>query len=191
VAEAVIFLGPPGAGKGTQAKRLADELGFRQLSTGDILRSHVARGTELGRQAKPLMEAGKLVPDEVILGLIAEELAQMPDPKVIFDGFPRTLAQAEALDQLLVERQIRLLGVLLITVPEEELIRRLLGRALEEGRPDDNENTIRARMVEYYQKTQPLVEYYKKSGCLKEINGLGKVDEVYQAIQGALGVQAS
>jgi adenylate kinase len=170
---------------------LADELGFRQLSTGDILRSHVARGTELGRQAKPLMEAGKLVPDEVILGLIAEELAQMPDPKVIFDGFPRTLAQAEALDQLLVERQIRLLGVLLITVPEEELIRRLLGRALEEGRPDDNENTIRARMVEYYQKTQPLVEYYKKSGCLKEINGLGKVDEVYQAIQGALGVQAS
>lgn len=191
MAEAVIFLGPPGAGKGTQAKRLADELGFRQLSTGDILRSHVARGTELGRQAKPLMEAGKLVPDEVILGLIAEELAQMPDPKVIFDGFPRTLAQAEALDQLLVERQIRLLGVLLITVPEEELIRRLLGRALEEGRPDDNENTIRARMVEYYQKTQPLVEYYKKSGCLKEINGLGKVDEVYQAIQGALGVQAS
>jgi len=191
VAEAVIFLGPPGAGKGTQAKRLADELGFRQLSTGDILRSHVARGTELGRQAKPLMEAGKLVPDEVILGLIAEELAQMPDPKVIFDGFPRTLAQAEALDQLLVERQIRLLGVLLITVPEEELIRRLLGRALEEGRPDDNENTIRARMVEYYQKTQPLVEFYKKSGCLKEINGLGKVDEVYQAIQGALGVQAS
>jgi adenylate kinase len=191
VAEAVIFLGPPGAGKGTQAKRLADELGFRQLSTGDILRSHVARGTELGRQAKPLMEAGKLVPDEVILGLIAEELAQMPDPKVIFDGFPRTLAQAEALDRLLIERKIRLLGVLLVSVPEEELVRRLLGRALEEGRPDDNENTIRARMVEYYQKTQPLVDYYKKTGRLKEINGLGKVDEVYQAIQKALGVQAS
>ena len=191
MAEAVIFLGPPGAGKGTQAKRLADELGFRQLSTGDILRSHVARGTELGRQAKPLMEAGKLVPDEVILGLIAEELAQMPDPKVIFDGFPRTLAQAEALDRLLIERKIRLLGVLLVSVPEEELVRRLLGRALEEGRPDDNENTIRARMVEYYQKTQPLVDYYKKTGRLKEINGLGKVDEVYQAIQKALGVQAS
>ena len=191
MAEAVIFLGPPGAGKGTQAKRLADELGFRQLSTGDILRSHVARGTELGRQAKPLMEAGKLVPDEVILGLIAEELAQMPDPKVIFDGFPRTLAQAEALDRLLIERKIRLLGVLLVSVPEEELVRRLLGRALEEGRPDDNENTIRARMVEYYQKTQPLMDYYKKTGRLKEINGLGKVDEVYQAIQKALGVQAS
>jgi adenylate kinase len=191
VAEAVIFLGPPGAGKGTQAKRLALELGFRQLSTGDILRSHVARGTELGQQAKPLMEAGKLVPDEIILGLIGQELAEMPDPKVIFDGFPRTLAQAEALDRLLSERQIRLLGVLLVTAPEEELVRRLLGRALEEGRSDDNEHTIRARMVEYRQKTQPLVDYYKKTGHLKEINGLGKVDEVYQAIQKALGLGVS
>jgi len=191
VAEAVIFLGPPGAGKGTQAKRLALELGFRQLSTGDILRSHVARGTELGQRAKPLMEAGKLVPDEIILGLIGQELAEMPDPKVIFDGFPRTLAQAEALDRLLAERKIRLLGVLLVTAPEEELVRRLLGRALEEGRSDDNESTIRARMVEYRQKTQPLVDYYKKTGYLKEINGLGKVDEVYQAIQKALGVGVS
>lgn len=191
MAEAVIFLGPPGAGKGTQAKRLALELGFRQLSTGDILRSHVARGTKLGQQAKPLMEAGKLVPDEIILGLIGEELATMPDPKVIFDGFPRTLAQAEALDRLLAERKIRLLGVLLVTAPEEELVRRLLGRALEEGRSDDNESTIRARMVEYRQKTQPLVDYYKKTGCLREINGLGKVDEVYQAIQTALGIGVS
>lgn len=188
MAEAVIFLGPPGAGKGTQAKRLALELGFRQLSTGDILRSHVARGTELGQQAKPLMEAGRLVPDEIILGLIDQELAEMADPKVIFDGFPRTLAQAEALDRLLAERKIRLLGVLLVTAPEEELVRRLLGRALEEGRSDDNERTIRARMVEYRQKTQPLVDYYKKTGYLKEINGLGQVDEVYQAIQQALGI---
>jgi adenylate kinase len=115
----------------------------------------------------------------------------MPDPKVIFDGFPRTLAQAEALDRLLAERKIRLLGVLLVTAPEEELVRRLLGRALEEGRSDDNESTIRARMVEYRQKTQPLVDYYKKTGYLKEINGLGKVDEVYQAIQKALGVGVS
>lgn len=191
MAEAVIFLGPPGAGKGTQAKRLALELGFRQLSTGDILRSHVARGTQLGQQAKPLMEAGKLVPDEIILGLIGQELATIPDPKVIFDGFPRTLAQAEALDRLLAERKIRLLGVLLVTAPEEELVRRLLGRALEEGRSDDNESTIRARMVEYRQKTQPLVDYYKKTGYLREINGLGKVDEVYQAIQKALGIGVS
>ncbi len=188
MAEAVIFLGPPGAGKGTQAKRLASEMGFKQLSTGDILRSHVARGTELGKLAKPIMDAGKLVPDEIILGLIGAELATMPDPRVIFDGFPRTLAQAEALDQLLQEQHIRLLGVLLVTAPEDELVRRLLGRALEEGRSDDNEETIRARMLEYRQKTQPLVDYYQKTGSLKEINGLGKVDEVYRAIQEALGL---
>lgn len=188
MAEAVIFLGPPGAGKGTQAKRLASEMGFKQLSTGDILRSHVARGTELGKLAKPIMDAGKLVPDEIILGLIGAELAAMPDPRVIFDGFPRTLAQAEALDKLLQEQHIRLLGVLLVTAPEDELVRRLLGRALEEGRSDDNEETIRARMLEYRQKTQPLVDYYQKTGSLKEINGLGKVDEVYRAIQEALGL---
>ncbi len=190
MAEAVIFLGPPGAGKGTQAKRLASELGFKQLSTGEILRSHVARGTELGRLAKPLMDAGRLVPDEIILGLIGEELAAMPNPKVIFDGFPRTLAQAEALDRLLKERGIRLLGVLLVTAPQDELVRRLLGRAQQEGRSDDNEETIRARMVEYQQKTQPLVDYYLRSGSLREINGLGSVDQVYQAIQEALGVRA-
>ncbi|MBO1438594.1 adenylate kinase [Meiothermus sp. CFH 77666] len=188
MAEAVIFLGPPGAGKGTQAKRLASEMGFKQLSTGDILRSHVARGTELGRLAKPIMDAGKLVPDEIILGLIGAELAAMPDPRVIFDGFPRTLAQAEALDKLLQEQRIRLLGVLLVTAPEDELVRRLLGRALEEGRSDDNEETIRARMLEYRQKTQPLVDYYQKTGSLKEINGLGRVEEVYRAIQEALGL---
>lgn len=188
MAEAVIFLGPPGAGKGTQAKRLASEMGFKQLSTGDILRSHVARGTELGKLAKPIMDAGKLVPDEIILGLIGAELAAMPDPRVIFDGFPRTLAQAEALDKLLQEQHIRLLGVLLVTAPEDELVRRLLGRALEEGRSDDNEETIRARMLEYRQKTQPLVDYYQKTGSLKEINGLGKVEEVFRAIQEALGL---
>ncbi len=190
MAEAVIFLGPPGAGKGTQAKRLASEMGFKQLSTGDILRSHVARGTELGKLAKPIMDAGKLVPDEIILGLIGAELAAMQDPRVIFDGFPRTLAQAEALDKLLQEQNIRLLGVLLVTAPEDELVRRLLGRALEEGRSDDNEETIRARMTEYRQKTQPLVDYYQKTGSLKQINGLGKVEEVYRAIQEALGVRA-
>lgn len=188
MAEAVIFLGPPGAGKGTQAKRLASEMGFKQLSTGDILRSHVARGTELGKLAKPIMDAGKLVPDEIILGLIGEELAVMPDPRVIFDGFPRTLAQAESLDKLLRERKIRLLGVLLVTAPEDELVGRLLGRAQQEGRSDDNEETIRARMVEYLHKTQPLVDYYAQTGSLKEINGLGRVDEVYKAIQEALGV---
>ena len=114
----------------------------------------------------------------------------MPDPRVIFDGFPRTLAQAEALDKLLQEQKIHLLGVLLVTAPEDELVKRLLGRAQQEGRSDDNEETIRARMQEYRQKTQPLVDYYLKTGSLKQINGLGAVDEVYRAIQEALGVSA-
>lgn len=190
MAEAVIFLGPPGAGKGTQAVRLAGEMGFKQLSTGDIIRSHIGRGTELGLKVKPLYDRGDLVPDELILPLVREELASMPDPKVIFDGFPRTIAQAEALDDILDDLNIHLLGVLLVTAPEVELIRRLLDRAQKEGRSDDNEDTIRNRLHVYTQKTQPLVDYYAKTGSLKEINGLGTPDSVYAAIQDALGVEA-
>lgn len=114
----------------------------------------------------------------------------MPDPKVIFDGFPRTIAQAEALDDILDDLNIHLLGVLLVTAPEVELIRRLLDRAQKEGRSDDNEDTIRNRLHVYTQKTQPLVDYYAKTGSLKEINGLGTPDSVYAAIQDALGVEA-
>ncbi|MDX2007061.1 MAG: adenylate kinase [Meiothermus sp.] len=190
MAEAVIFLGPPGAGKGTQAKRLASELGFVQLSTGDMLRSHVSRGTELGQKVAPILERGDLVSDEIILALIQHELSTFANPKVIFDGFPRTLAQAEALDQLLTDNKIRLLGVLLVEAPREELVKRLLGRAQQEGRTDDNAETIANRLAVYTQKTQPLVDYYAKTGSLKEVNGLGKVDEVYAAIQDALGVKA-
>lgn len=190
MAEAVIFLGPPGAGKGTQAKRLASEMGFVQLSTGDMLRSHISRGTELGQQVKAIMDRGDLVSDDLILSLISEEMASMPNPKVIFDGFPRTLAQAEALDRLLAEKQIRLLGVLLVEAPRDELIKRLLGRAQQEGRSDDNEETISNRLAVYTEKTQPLVDYYTNRGNLKEVNGLGAVNAVYEAIQEALGVEA-
>lgn len=190
MAEAVIFLGPPGAGRGTQAKRLASEMGFKQLSTGDILRSHIAQGTELGQQVKPIMDRGDLVPDELILALVREEIASMPSPRVIFDGFPRTHAQAEALDKLLADLKVRLLGVLLVTAPDEELIKRLLGRAREEGRSDDNEETIRNRLKVYNEKTQPLVDYYAKTGSLKEVDGLGTPDAVYESIQEALGVKA-
>lgn len=190
MAEAVIFLGPPGAGKGTQAKRLAAEMGFKQLSTGEILRSHITRGTELGQQVKPIMDRGDYVPDDLILALVREEIAAMPNPKVIFDGFPRTIAQAEALDKLLADLKIPLMGVLLVTAPEEELVKRLLGRAQLEGRSDDNEATIRNRLEQYKTQTQPLVEYYAKTGSLREINGLGTPDAVYQSIQSALGVEA-
>lgn len=184
--EAVIFLGPPGAGKGTQAKRLAAERGYRQLSTGDILRSHIARGTELGQKVRPILDRGDLVPDELILELVKEEIAAMPTPRIIFDGFPRTYAQAEALDRLLGELGVELRGVLLVDVPREELIQRLLGRAQAEGRSDDNEETIRKRLAVYAEKTQPLVDYYARTGSLKAIDGLGSMDEVYSRIQSAL-----
>jgi adenylate kinase len=187
--EAVIFLGPPGAGKGTQAKRLAAERGYRQLSTGDILRSHIARGTELGQKVKPILDRGDLVPDELILELVKEEIASMPTPRIIFDGFPRTHAQAEALDRLLKELGVKLRGVLLVDVPREELIQRLLGRAQAEGRSDDNEQTIRKRLAVYAEKTQPLVDYYARTGSLKAIDGLGSMDEVYSRIRAALNHQ--
>lgn len=185
--QAVIFLGPPGAGKGTQAARLAEQEGFTQLSTGAILRDNVAKGTELGRRAKPIMDAGQLVPDDLILGLIEAEMAAMPNPKVIFDGFPRTLPQAEALDQMLRRLHIDLLGVISVEVPEEMLVQRLLDRAIKEGRSDDNEETIRTRMQVYRQKTQPLVDYYASTGSLRSIDGVGSLNEVYSRLQQALG----
>jgi adenylate kinase len=182
--EAVNFLGPPGAGKGTQAARLAEELSFKKLSTGDILRDHVARGTPLGLQVKPIMDRGDLVPDDLILALIREELAD----RVIFDGFPRTIPQAEALDRLLEETGTRLLGVVLVEVPEEELVRRLLKRAELEGRSDDNEGTIRRRLQVYREKTEPLIQYYGKTGALRRVDGLGTPDEVYARIRAALRI---
>ncbi len=184
MAEAVIFLGPPGAGKGTQAARLAEELGFKKLSTGDILRDHVARNTPLGQRVKPIMDRGELVPDDLILELIRAELAE----RVILDGFPRTLPQAEALDRLLAETGTRLLGVVLVEVPEEELIRRMLRRAEIEGRSDDNEETIRRRLEVYREKTEPLVQHYAARGSLRRVEGLGTPEEVYARIRQALGI---
>lgn len=181
---AVVFLGPPGAGKGTQAARLSEELGFKKLSTGDILRDHVARMTPLGQVAKPIMERGDLVPDDLILALIREELSD----KVILDGFPRTQAQAEALEKLLEEQGIRLMGVVLMELPEEELVRRMLKRATLEGRSDDNEETIRRRLEVYRVQTAPLVAYYEKKGLLRRIDGMGTPEEVYARIRNALGV---
>jgi adenylate kinase len=184
--QAVIFLGPPGAGKGTQAGRLAAERGFVQLSTGAILRDHVTRNTDLGQLARPIMEAGGLVPDPLILDLIRAEMAVMPHPQVIFDGFPRTLPQAEALDQLLAELDIQLLGVLSVEVPTPLLVERLLDRALKDGRSDDNEETIRSRMQVYHEKTRPLSDYYAQRGSLRTIDGVGTPDQVYSRIEAVL-----
>ncbi len=182
----LVFLGPPGAGKGTQAARLAEDLGLTKISTGDILRSHVARGTELGKQVAPIMERGDLVPDELILAIIREELSQMAEVRAIFDGFPRTTRQAEALDELLAELGAPVDAAVLLEVPEEELLRRLLRRAKLEGRADDNEQTIRRRLQVYHEQTQPLIDYYAASGVLKRVDGVGDPGQIYCRIREAI-----
>ena len=186
-ARRLLLLGPPGAGKGTQAQLMVARLGLPQISTGDMLRAALAAGSELGRRAKPYMEAGKLAPDEIVIGAAEERLAQ-PDAKggFILDGFPRTAAQAQALDRMLVKLGCRLERCVALRVDEDELVKRLLRRAELEGRADDNEAAIRTRMREYRDKTQPLITYYQGRGVLREVDGLGNVEEVARRIAQAL-----
>jgi adenylate kinase len=186
-ARRLLLLGPPGAGKGTQALRLVQRLGIPQISTGDMLRAAVAAGSDVGRKARSFMDAGKLVPDAVVIG-VAEERLGRPDakPGFILDGFPRTVAQAEALDRMLPRLGVALERCVALLVDEEQLVKRLLRRAEIEGRSDDNEHAIRERMREYEEKTKPLIEYYRGRGVLREVDGLGTVDEVAQRIERAL-----
>lgn len=183
----IVFLGPPGSGKGTQAKLLAKRLGVPAVSTGDILRDAVRRDSPLGRRAKAIMEAGELVPDDVVIGLIRERVAA-PDAAAGFllDGFPRTIAQAEALDRLLEKSGTPLDAVLNLAVPEASLTERLLGRAGQEGRSDDRPETIRERLRVYLEKTEPLVSFYEKAGLLTHVDGLGSIDDVSARIGRAL-----
>ncbi len=183
-----LLLGPPGAGKGTQAMRLIEKLGIPQISTGDMLRTAVAAGTEIGLAAKEKMDRGELVTDEIVIGVARERLSQEDARKgFILDGFPRTVAQAEALDQMLVEMDQPLEGCVALAADEESLVQRLLKRAEIEGRADDNEETIRNRMREYREKTEPLLSYYRTKGILAEVEGLGAVEEVAERIEKALG----
>ncbi len=175
----LLLLGPPGAGKGTQAERLVTELGIPKISTGDMLRVAAALGTEVGKQAQCFMERGELVPDQVVIGVAGERLAQDDAQKgFVLDGFPRTAAQAEALDHLLAAAGVSLERCIAISVQEEELVARLLKRAEIERRADDNEETVRNRMRVYREQTEPLVAYYRKSGVLVEVDGRGSVDQV-------------
>ncbi len=181
--QVVIFLGPPGAGKGTQAERLAAEHSLTKISTGDILRDHVARGTELGQQVAPILKSGKLVPDELLIALIRDQLSKMQTVRVIFDGFPRTTAQAQELEVLLEELGAPISAVPLLEVPDEVLIARILERGKSSGRNDDNEQIARHRQEIYREQTQPLIDYYAARGHLRPINGVGSMDEVYQRLQ--------
>ena len=184
----VVFLGPPGAGKGTQAQRIAEKYNIPHISTGDILRAAVKEGTELGKLAKSYMDRGELVPDDVIIGIIRERLSQ-PDVKergFILDGFPRTLLQAEALDEMLEELSMPLDRVIYLNVDDEEIVKRLLSR----GRADDTEEVIRNRLKVYREQTAPLIDYYSEKCLLSEIYGVGEIAEITKKIEEALGLEA-
>ena len=210
----IILIGPPGAGKGTQARKLTDERGMIQLSTGDMLRAAKSSGTEMGNKVAAIMDAGQLVTDEIVIGLIEEQLDAHPEGGFIFDGFPRTLPQADALGALLAKHAMDLDAVVEMRVDDEALVERITARSTcakcGEGyndiskpipadgkcsncggtefkrRADDNEDSLRTRLMEYYKKTSPLIGYYYAKGDLKPVNGLGEIDEVAAEIAGAL-----
>jgi adenylate kinase len=188
----LILLGPPGAGKGTQAKLLIEAFGIPQLSTGDILRAAIRARTTMGLEAKAVMDRGDLVSDEVVNGIVSERLDQEDARKgFILDGYPRTIPQAEALDQMLVEKGMALDAVVEITADADTLTRRIVNRAKENAgagaRADDNEDVIRNRLAVYREQTAPLVEHYRQKGLLRTVDGMAPVEQVAAAISKAVG----
>jgi adenylate kinase len=180
----LVLFGPPGAGKGTQSVKLIDKYNLVHLSTGDILRNEIANGTDLGKEAKKLMDQGVLVPDEVVIGMISNKLDTEPGANgFIFDGFPRTISQAEALDRLLESKGTSISGMIALEVDRDELERRLLERGKLSGRPDDaNPEVISRRIQEYHAKTAPVANFYKSQGKYTSIRGIGTVDEIFGSI---------
>jgi adenylate kinase len=180
----IVLFGPPGAGKGTQSQKLIDTYHLIHLSTGDLLRSEIAAGTELGLRAKGLMDQGILVPDEVVIGMIDAKLKENKQAAgFIFDGFPRTVKQAESLDSLLEQNSTAISGMIALEVNEEELTKRLLLRGQTSGRPDDqNEELVRKRVQEYNTKTAPVADYYSNQGKYHAINGIGEIEEIFTQI---------
>ena len=184
----IVLFGPPGAGKGTQSQNIIDQFQLVHLSTGDLLRGEIKEGTALGLEAKKLMDAGTLVPDEVVIGMIGNKIDQSPEAKgYIFDGFPRTVPQAEALDSLLESKGSAVHACIALEVEEEELVSRLLKRGEVSGRTDDqNEELIRKRVVEYNTKTAPVATFYSGQGKYHGINGIGKIEIISSQIAGII-----
>ena len=183
----LLILGPPGAGKGTQAARIAEHLGVPAISTGDIFRANIKGGTPLGKKVQDILAAGQYVPDEVTNEIVADRLAQEDaQGGFLLDGYPRTPAQVEALDGMLADAGQQLDAVLELTVPTDEVVQRLLKRAQIEGRADDTEDVIRERMAVYTRETQPLSDTYAARGLLREVDGTGDMDEVFARLEGAL-----
>lgn len=183
----LILFGPPAAGKGTQAKKLVAERGFIQLSTGDMLRAAIASGSELGQRVKSIMEEGALVSDEIVIALIDEQLeTHKGAPGFIFDGFPRTVGQSKALDELLEKRGTEVHCVIRLVVDEEALLARVTKRFEEQGRKDDNPATFSVRLEKYNQDTAPLIPIYAEQGKLHEVDGMAAIDEVSSGIEAAL-----
>ena len=186
-----MLFGAPGSGKGTQSAKIIDQYGLYHISTGEVLRDHIARGTELGKTADRYISKGQLIPDDLMVSILENVLDNEANAKkgVVFDGFPRTIPQAEALREMLARRGTEVHAVIGLEVPEEELVERLLNRGKTTGRADDNLETIKNRLDVYHNQTQPLQQYYTKEGKYHPVNGSGLVDEIFNDI--ADGIEKS
>ena len=179
----IVIFGAPGSGKGTQSERIVEKYGINHISTGDVLRAEIKNGTELGKTAKGYIDQGQLIPDELMIDILASVFDSFKDSKgVIFDGFPRTIAQAEALKKMLAERGQDVSVMVDLDVPEEELMVRLIKRGKDSGRADDNEETIKKRLHVYHSQTAPLIDWYKNEKKYQHINGLGTMEGIFAEI---------
>ena len=179
----IVIFGAPGSGKGTQSDKMIEKYGLNHISTGDVLRSEIKKGTELGKTAASYIDNGQLIPDDLMVSILAGVYDSFGDHKgVIFDGFPRTIPQAEALKKMLDERGDKVAAMIELDVPEDELMKRLLLRGQLSGRADDNEETIKKRLVVYHSQTQPLIDWYKQEGLHYHIDGLGSLDRIFSDI---------
>ena len=184
----IVIFGAPGSGKGTQSDKLIEKYGLNHISTGDVLRAEIKNGTELGKTAKQFIDNGQLIPDELMVSILASVYDSFGKDHagVIFDGFPRTIPQAEALKKMLSERGHKVAAMLELDVPEDELMKRLILRGQQSGRADDNEETIKKRLVVYHSQTQPLIEWYKQEGLHHHINGSGTLERIFGDIKNVI-----